>query len=154
MEIKNSKNENPEPAFPEENSLVIQAILEKYELNEKQQEGIEKMSIAKNVRELKEIMESLPGTKIAKLVKQYGEGKVSSAEIPFCLSQELNIPEKKAEEIAKELKDTLLVLIDAQREKIKEKEILPSKIPQPEIKPSIVLPKIPPKKDIYREPIE
>lgn len=146
------KNQTTEPIFPEESSLIIEKILEKYGLAAKQREGIEKFI---NSDLPIEALEDLPGSKISKLVKDYGEKKISLEGLPILLEKELNVSEKEAKEISKDLEKTLLVFI--KQAPIREKEAETQAIPIPKEESEITIPeesKTPSKKDVYRELIE
>ena len=132
-----------EPSFPEENQLIVEEILKKYGLWEIHREGLNRFSKSKNPEERWKIIEGLPSYKTSNLVRRYGEGEIPLESLPFLIERELNVSEEKAKEIAAELEKKLLIFIRP----IKAGE-LPQKIPL-EVKP-----KIPPKKDVYREPIE
>ena len=159
MTNENYQTKKSQPIFPEESSLVIEKILEKYGLAELQQEGIAKISKLGDFNKASELLENLPGTKISRLVKDYAEGKVALETLPLLLEKELNISEKEAEEIARDLEKTLLIFIkQAPVEEVsaEEKETEPQAIPISEEEPEITIsekPGTPPKKDIYREPI-
>jgi hypothetical protein len=158
------KTESIEPASPEDSGLVIEEILKKYyKLANAQEEGIEKILQSKNSQERKEIFENLPGTKISKLVREYAEGKVSLKDFTSRLEEEINIISKKeAKQIAEELEKTLLVRIKPVKKEIKKEGVPSPKIPPTEVKPPVIpleepepeKPEVPPKPDIYREPIE
>ena len=158
MEKENFKIKQSGLTFPEESGLVIEKILEKYGLAKIEEEGIEKIveSFVRPTMDVKkrvEILENLPGAKISKLVKEYAEGKVSLENLYLRLEEELNISKKEAKQIAEELEKTLLIFIKT----IKEKGVPSSEIPLPEAEAPTILsekPKAPPKKDVYREPIE
>ncbi|MBL7150263.1 MAG: hypothetical protein ISS84_01425 [Candidatus Pacebacteria bacterium] len=157
MKRTNFKIKNPELTSTEESGLVIEELLERCGLMKIQKEGIEKIveSFVRptiDVKKRVEIFENLPGTKISKLVREYTERKVSLENLPLRLEKDLNISEKEAKQIAEGLEKKLLILIKP----IGERKLPPSEIPLPEAEASTILsekPKIPPKKDIYREPI-
>ncbi len=157
---ENYQTKKSQPVFPEESSLVIEKILEKYGLAELQQEGINKISELGDFDKASELLENLPGTKIAKLVKEYAEGKVPLENLPSLLEKELNVSKKEAEEISKDLEKTLLVFIEqapVEEVSVEKKETEPQVIPISEEEPEITIPeesKTPSKKDVYRELIE
>jgi len=155
MTNQNAKTQAPEPIFPEESGLIIGKILEKYGLAAEQKKGLEKFMNSKTSQERIEFFENLPGRKMAKLVRDYAEGKVSLENLPLLLEKELNVSEKDAKEISKDLEKTLLVFI--KQGPVEEKEMAPRTVPISEEEPEITIPekpKIPSKKDIYREPID
>lgn len=145
------RNSTQDLTFPEESSLVVEVILKEYGLSEEQKEGIKKFLTSQNPTERKRLFESLPGTKLSKLIKEYAEGKISLEGLPDLLAEQLNVPEVKAKEIAEFLKENLLTFIKPRR-KQKSEGILPkTKVPPQEQKAS---PQKLKKRDIYREPIE
>lgn len=159
MTRKNFKIENSEPTFPEGSSLIIEKILEKYGLQKKQEEGIEKIFLSQAPEERREIFENLPGSKISRLVREYAFGKISLKDMPSIFKKELNITEEKAQEIVKELEKNLLSFIKIKPEKEKELPKTSPIKPKPPIipaeKPDVPpKPEAPKKPDIYREPIE
>lgn len=116
MKRGNFQIKKRELVFPEESGLVIEKILEEHGLTRTQEEGVKKIIESKVLQERIEIFENLPGTKLSKLVKEYAEGEISLAEIPSRIAEQLNIPEKKAKEIAQDLEKSLLVLITPLKE--------------------------------------
>ncbi len=56
-----------EVVFPEDNWLVIEKILKKYNLADLQITGFEKITNSSDANEVMKIMENLPGAKIARL---------------------------------------------------------------------------------------
>ena len=125
---------------------IIEEILEKYNLKKTQQEGIEKFFKLQDPQKRREVFENLPGAKISKLVVEYSEGKISLEDLSSRLKKELNISDKKAEEIAEELKKSFPVFIKPPEEKELPPEIKPPVGPVEKPKPLR-------KTDIYREPI-
>lgn len=164
MANENYQTKKSQPIFPEESSLAIEKILEKYGLAELQQEGLDKISELGDFNKASELLENLPGTKIAKLVRDYAEGKISLEGLPILLEKELNVSEKEAKEIAKDLEKTLLIFIkQAPAEKLSIRESSEEiSSNEREIEPEIISgseekkeePKTSFKHDIYREPIE
>lgn len=108
MKEENSQNKNSELVFPEESGLLVMKILEKHELAEMQLKGIKKALEADDRAEKIKIFESLPGYKIAELVKEYAGGQISLDEVPAQIAERLNIPETKAKQIAQDLEKSLL----------------------------------------------
>ena len=151
MPEENFKKQIPEPVFPEESALIIGKILEIYNFLENQKEGIKKFIDSKNPSEKMEIFENLPGARIAKLVRDHSEGKISLELISIRLEKELKISEKTAQQITKDLEKTLLIFI--KQKPAEEREMLAPEISGTEA----TLPEKPetlPKKDVYREPLE
>jgi len=168
MNKENSKIEGAELIFPEETVLILEKILKNYGLIKTQENGIEKITESLSSPNVKikpeeriKIFESLPGTKLSKLVKEYAEKKIPLEKLPLKLKESLNITQKDAEKMAEELKTTLLDLIKTVKttELTKEKETpsIESLKSEPEIKPSVSFSKEEKssfKKDGYREPVE
>jgi hypothetical protein len=148
------QNKDKEPIFPPESYLVIDKILEKYGLSEIHQQGIDKISRITDPQEVIDIFENLPGTKIARAVKNYAEGKIKLEDIPLLLEKELNISSKEAEQMVEDLKKTVLDFI--KWEMAKEENIVTEGISkaQKEEKTTAKKPENFSSKDIYREPIE
>ena len=130
--INPNSNQNQKIIFPEENSLIISELLEKYNLKESLREIFEKTRKG----------EKTFGNTIAKIVRKAAEEKFSFKELVSSLKTELALSPKKAEGLAKDIKKKLLVLVEK---------------PPPEI-PSPTVPEKeeekPGGKDVYREPIE
>ncbi len=165
------KNNLLDSVFPEETVLVVEKILEKYGLAQTEEEEIEKIFTFEGVQKIDEAFEKSPGSKIAGIIREYAEEKISPKDIPSRLEKELNVSLEQAKEITKELEETLFVLIDVEKKKIKkekdfsseepvfEKKDVSIKKPEPvqeenlsdkeEIKPKPVQ-----KKDVYRESIK
>lgn len=142
-----------ELSFPEESGLVVEEILKKYGWEEIQKKGIKKWFKSENSSEKKRLFEELPGSKISKLIREYAEGKIAIANIGLLLRERFSIPDKKAEEIAQELRKKILNFI---KPIVEEKEVLPLKEAVPEKKPVIKSekPGAPREADIYRELVE
>lgn len=146
MEKKILKIEE-EPTFPEESDLIIEEILKKYGFWEMQEKEFKKFSESEIPAERKKICENLPGYKISKLVRKYGEGEISLENLPVFLEKGLNISGQEAKRICEELEKKLLVFV---------KPVKETKLPA-KTKPSISppeKPKLPQKPDVYQEPIE
>jgi dissimilatory sulfite reductase (desulfoviridin) alpha/beta subunit len=133
------ENNQKKSLSPEQIDEIIE-IVEKYNLgptkllNEPELEKL--LSEAKTPEEKLEIIENLPFNKIMKMVEEILEGKTSVERLTFILRKNLSLPLLKAEKIAKEIKEKVLQL------------------PSEEKKEKIVEKPLPPKRDIYREPIE
>lgn len=115
--------------FPEDIVSIISGILERYKLEETDEKVLEKM----------EAEEKTNGEIIAEII-----GKTTGEEIPFqelvdSLRKNLNISLKEAENLAKDLRKKVLLLVEKS----------PKEIPFPE-KPE---PEKTGERDIYREPI-
>lgn len=130
--INSNSDQNQKIIFPEENSLIISELLEKYNLKESLREIFEKTRKG----------EETFGSTLAKIVRKAAEKKFSLKELTSSLETELSLSPKKAEDLAKDIKKKLLVLA--------EKPL--SEIPSPTV-PEKEREK-PGGKDVYREPIE
>lgn len=153
MANKNSKNNLSRPIFPEESGLIVEKILEKYGLEKKQEEGSKNFFDSQIPTERKEIFENLPGFKISKLIKECAEGKVSLANLPQELEQNLNISSKEAKQMADDLQKTILNFI--KWEAASEEAAAPTgvvELTEEEISPKET--KKLSQKDVYREIIE
>jgi len=136
-------------AFPEETSSIIESLVVKYGL-ETLKELFEKF-IPKTLQkkeEFRERFEKLPGPHIARIVKEVAQGKIRDENVFInTLQERLNIPGKTAKELAKDLNEKVLSLVQITLKNGKEvppgKETILPKKPAPSNKP-----------DVYREPIE
>lgn len=141
--------------IPEESGGIIDKILEKYGFKKAQEEGVDKFLAGKSS---KEDLFNLPGSQLAKLVRHYAEGNFGLAALPELLEKSLDIPAKKAREIAEELKNKILVNIQPQKSlptepSIQEKEgSIAEKLPRAS-KPTPAKNTIQ-KPDSYREPVK
>jgi hypothetical protein len=153
--------ENERIVFPQDISLVISKIMEKYGLVETEEEILEKLKRG----------ETFMRKEVAEIVKRVAEGKISYENFPFELKERLNISLDTAEKLAEELTKKVLIFAKKIPEKPEEEIIKPTKKikPPPEEfierekrwkRPEITeikeeKPKEEPKRrDIYREPIE
>jgi len=145
-------NQNNGITFPEEASSIIRSLVGKYGLETleeliKEVGSSTKVLTLKEKSELKERLISLPGRQIAKTVKEVAQEKIRSEDAFLAALQErLNIPGKTAKELAKDLEEKVLSLVQitfGERKKIPTaKEVKKTK------------PALPRKPDTYREPIE
>jgi len=135
-------NQNNKGVFPENTSDIIESLLIKYGL-ETMKELFEKfgpIKTSEEEEEFQERFEKLPGAQIARIVKEVAQGKIRDENVFInTLQESLSISEKTAEELAKDLNEKVLSLV---QKTIKEEVILPEEPASPE------------KKDTYREPIE
>lgn len=155
MKKETNKIQGSEPIFPEESGLIVEKILEKYGLAAEQNEGIEKFLKSNVPEDKREIFENLPGAKIAKLVRDYAEKKISLEDLPLLLEKELNVSEKDARQMANDLKKTILDFI--RWEELEGKEMvqeLPEELEEKEETITPEKPRISLKKDVYREPVD
>jgi len=146
-------NKNYEVIFPAEIIDVIDKLAIKYGLeNENAEEKLlEEMAQAESFEEKEKIFENSPGRQIAKTVKEIAQDKIKDEDIFIAtLRERLNISEKTAKELAKDLEEKVLVLV--QKTFKKKGGVLPSKEIEEAISPE--KPPSPKKPDIYREPIE
>ncbi|MDP2864571.1 MAG: hypothetical protein Q8N73_02890 [bacterium] len=138
--------------FPEETSSIIESLAIKYGL-ETLKELFEKF-IPKTLQEKEEFrerFENLSGTQIAKTIKEIVQGKIRDEDTFIAVLQErLNIPGKTAKELAKDLEEKILSLVQITLKE--EKEVSPYKGAKETISPEKPAP--PKRKDTYREPIE
>jgi len=153
--IDPKSNQNYEVIFPEGAASAIDELVTKYGFEEIEEEMLEKMDQTEIFETKEKIFENLPGRQIARTVKEICQEKILDKDFVFLLQERLNISEETAKDLAKDLKEKVLVLA----QKISEIE----KISLPEIKeisspkrPFTESPEKPPseKTDIYREPIE
>jgi len=165
MEKENIKTEG-EPIFPEESSLIVEKILEKYGLIKNRDELINKISDLYKDSKIKpeeriKVLENLPNAKLARLVTEYSYGKISFEKITSRIEKDFNITKEMAKKMAEELKATLLDLIKPAKLTKTNKGVASSDIKniksQPKNKPSINLPVEKTgssQEDTYRESIE
>ena len=134
-------NQNNKGVFPENTPDIIESLLIKHGL-ETMKELFEKfgqIKTSKEEEEFQERYEKLPGAHIARILKEVAQGKIRDENVFInTLQGSLNISEKTAKELAKDLNEKVLGLV---QKNIKEEAILPEKPASPE------------KKDVYREPI-
>lgn len=151
---------NQKVVFPGEASSIIQKLVEKYGLKEKEKKDLERMTKAKSFKEREEIFENLPGRIIAKAVREVAEGEINLKDLPPALEEIFGISRAEASKLTKELGQRILILA---RKIPVEKEVaeIPGSVKPPPVSPTKPvskekphLPKKPKKKDVYREPIE
>ena len=184
MAQKLSKNQGV--VFPEESDLVIDEILKKYKLYRETDEIMEKlikeMAKAKTFQEKKKNSEAQPERKLARIIKEIAEGKISLEDFPNQLQQIFNISPKIAKDLAKDFEKNVLTLARKvvierkiappakKRIPIKPLPVAPPSLeepletqlpPKPEAVPSKIESPAPPEKepipreeDTYREPLE
>ena len=132
-------NQKRQRVFPENTSDIIESLLEKYQL-ETIKGLFESFGPIKTLEQKKEFQkrwENLPGPCIAKILKEVNQGKIKgNKELINTLQTRLNIPQKVAQELTKDLQEKILNLLQTIPE-------IPSKKPISSKRP-----------DIYREPIE
>ena len=149
--------------FPDGAGLIIVKLLKKYGLEESQNMITKKMIDTKDYKKKIEILEELPGRKIAKILRGAANGEIASGDLASTLVGHLNIPIKKAEELSTDLEEEILAL--GKKEYIEEEETPVTKKPTPPIikplKPAssektspIKEIKPPQKTDVYRETFE
>ncbi len=153
LKIKEPESDTTKrPFFPGNSSSVIEVILKEYNLEAKQEQGIEEFISAQDSNEREKAYRNLPGFQIAQLVRGYGFGKVSLKDFPVLLKEKLAISESDAEEITKFLKEELLAYIKPLKKKKKALSDKASLVGSESLaQEAKTLPK---KKDVYREPIE
>ena len=105
-------------SFPDKSGKIIKEIIEKYGLSQIQEEESRNIiSSGLSFEKVVSAFENLPGAKIARLVKEYAEGKVFLTDLPSKLEKELGITKRDSKQIAEELKDKILVFIKPSEEK-------------------------------------
>lgn len=133
---------NNEGVFPENTPDIIESLLIKHGL-ETMKELFEKFGPVKTFKEEEEFQErfeKLPGAHIARILKEVAQGKIRDENVFInTLQESLNISEKTAKELAKDLNEKVLNLV---QKTIKEEVISWEK-------PASLK-----EKDIYREPIK
>lgn len=146
-----SQNKIIQPTFPEESALIIEKILEKYDLAHKQKEKIKEFLNSDSLINF----DDLPGNKLAKIAKDYGEQKISLKDVPAIIKEKLKLSIKEAEEMAEDLEKSLLIFIKQvliKKEKINKWQGVVSE-KEPKLNESKKSEKSS-NKDAYREPIE
>ena len=124
-------DENQRVFFPESAGFIISEIIKKYGLEEPG-EALEKW-IEKG--------EESKGHKMAKILLKVVQREILPENFPLELQKELAVSFEKAKKIAEELEKKILVFM--------RKEIAEEKLKKIEERPPT-----PPRRDIYREPIE
>ncbi|MDO8435855.1 MAG: hypothetical protein Q7S82_00515 [bacterium] len=119
--------------FPVDAGITIAKLLEKYGLKEKQEEAVKKLIQAKNFKERAELAEESPGRKIAKLMRDAAENKMSFSDLALALQNLLALSEEKAKQLARDLEKEVLAF--AQEVFIDKEEAL-SDEPQTELQPA------------------
>jgi len=139
--------------FPNNIPRIIDSILKKYQLTTLTELFESEISD----EEFEKKWEELPGPHIAKIVKEFSQGKIKDEEsLRDELKNRLSISEELARQLAEDLQEQILNLIQTTKEEIK--EIDPEPEPetetrsesQPEAEPN----KKPKESDVYREQIE
>ena len=146
-------NQNNKRIFLENTPDIIESLLIKYGL-ETMKELFEKFGPIKTFKEKEEFQErfeKLPGPHIARIVKEVAQGKIRDENVFInTLQENLNISEKTAKELAKDLNEKVLSLV--QKIFKEKKEVLSFKKIEETISPEKPAP--PKRKDTYREPIQ
>ena len=135
--MPNQRSNTKKIIFPEGSGLIIYDLVKKYGLKETQEKVVQEMVELKTAQEKEKVAENLPIRKIAKIIKRVAEGEIPLSLLISELKNQLNLSNEVAKNLAKELKEKLLI----QKEEIEVEEKIP---PSPK----------PKKPDIYREPIE
>lgn len=153
MESQNL-DDNEKVIFPAESGTIIVGILEKYGLQKEQEEATKNMTKAATNEEREKIFESLPGRKIAKITKEFAEGKIKPGDFVVAVQNLLSIPKEKAKNIVKDLNEKIIafaekIATDENAPQISLVKTMPQKETIPQKENSISL-----KKDTYREPLE
>lgn len=157
--MENSKlNKNQEVIFPDKAIDIIIEFVKKYDLEKIEREMEKKISQTEIPHERRKIFESLPTCQISRTVKEIAEGKISSQKCATVLQERLRISQEKAEKLAKDLKEKVLILAESspivivEEEKANKKTINYAK--KSSLEKSANKSSIFSKKNIYREPIE
>lgn len=150
------EKESLEIIFPEESAIIIQELLKKYDFDKEHEESVKKLIVSRNPKEKKEIFENLPGYKISRLVKEYAERKIPITNLLSLLKKELNCPNKKAEELTRDIEKEFSIFLQPKIEISRAKESLSRKLISTELKPPDQKAKktTAQKPDTYRELIE
>jgi hypothetical protein len=126
-------SQKQEVVFPENTPLVLAELLEKYGFKETPQEVSEKIEKGK---------EPLV-TMFAKIVRRAGEEKMTVNTIANLLREKLNMPSRKAQQLARDIKTEILDMLEKPESKTYSQETEKSQKKERFQK-----------RDIYREPIE
>ena len=141
--INNETDKKNKVIFPEDTIDIIESLLEKVGLTTIS----ELFESDLTDEEFKEKWENDPGSHIAQILKEYGQGKIKDeSALIASLRDRLNIADEKAQELARELQEKIISQIQSAPEKAEiDEEIddLPKEQPSYSEKP-----------DVYREPIE
>jgi (p)ppGpp synthase/HD superfamily hydrolase len=131
------KSSNQKKFLSSEDIDAVIEVVKKYNLGPTELLGdpeLEKMlSKAKTPEEQRKIIENLPFNKIMDRIEEILQGKLSLKDLASVLQKDLNLPLYKAESIAREIKKRVFQVTSEEKA---------SETPPP------------PKRDIYREPIE
>lgn len=131
--------------IPENSGEAVREILKKFELEQAQNDSIALFFASKGKDEEKtKILESSPGFILAQVVRDYAEDKINLEKLPNLIKDSLKVTDKKADQIAKELKDKILDFIKPAADEPTEKPI----------EKSTESPKPSRKSDTYREQVE
>jgi hypothetical protein len=114
MNQKNFSIKNPgDIIFPDESYLFVDEILKKYNLMKTQEQLLNDIYEMTNVNDIKEASKNLPGTKIAKLIREYAGEKVVPERLSLRLKEDLNVSTDVAMQIAKDLEKSIFAYIMA-----------------------------------------
>jgi len=95
--------------FTEEATEKIQEILKRYGLEMFPKISLEKIKEAKSSEEKESLFEGLPGRVLAKTVKELAEDKIKIKDSISMLEKKLNIPNDKAEKLARDIEKEVLI---------------------------------------------
>jgi len=76
LDKNNKKTADEKIKIPEGSAEFVENLLEKFDLKEEQEKGIEKLFQVSDVKEREKIFEQLPGRKIALLIRKYAFGEI------------------------------------------------------------------------------
>ena len=139
---------------------VIVELIEKYKLKEREEELERKIAQTENISEREKLYDELPLRQLSRIVKNIIREKISVEELPSILKKQLNLSEESAKELANDLKEKVIPLVEkipTEKEEeipLPKKRVLkkaleeekPEEIKKEEIKPE--------RRDIYREPVD
>lgn len=117
--------------FPEHVSEIISELMEKYEISEDTQEVFARLKRGDKTK----------ARKIANLIREVSQEKISEKNLPSRIQEELNIPKVKATSLARDIRERILTFL----EKVSPEPV--SSAEKKEVKKEL-------KEDIYREPIK
>ncbi len=137
-----NKLTKPQIIYPDEIVPLVRELLEKHgiDLEKRKEEIAKKIKLAKTLEEKVELFRSLPIGQVSKTIKEIVEQRMPIEEMSIRLKERLLISEKKANDLAEDIKKKVIYGLG-----------LIEKEPSIKTKPSS---KREAKKDIYREPIE
>jgi len=147
-----------EYVFPDEFALAIEEFVERYGMKKIQEDGAWESFKAEDPKIGAEIFKSLPGAVLSQIVRDYYEGKISLKEVQLILEQKIKLPAKEIKNLAKDMEETILVLVKPRKKEVSLEKTLQKKTPISEKPIQKEEPISPVRKskepDVYREPVE